>query len=33
MSTEKKTINYTGMELPCITEGYWPEGDLLEVVM
>ncbi len=26
MSTEKKTINYNGMELECIESGYWPEG-------
>ena len=26
MSTEKKTINYNGMELECIDSGYWPDG-------
>lgn len=26
MSTEKKTINYNGMELECIDSGYWPNG-------
>ena len=26
MSTEKKTINYNSMELPCIESGYWPDG-------
>ena len=26
MLTEKKTINYKGMELPCIESGYWPDG-------
>ena len=26
MSTEKKTINYNGMELECIESGYWPDG-------
>lgn len=26
MSTEKKTINYNGMELECIDSGYWRDG-------
>lgn len=26
MSTEKKTINYEGQELPCIESGYWSDG-------
>ena len=26
MSTEKKKINYNGMELECIDSGYWPDG-------
>lgn len=25
-TTEKKTINYKGMELPCIDSGYWSNG-------
>lgn len=28
-TTEKKTINYNGMELPCIESGYWPNGETL----
>ena len=24
--SEKKTINYNGMELECIESGYWPDG-------
>ena len=27
--SEKKMINYNGMELETITEGYWPEGATL----
>lgn len=26
MSTEKKIINYDGMELECVDSGYWPDG-------